>query len=297
MSGARQQIALGTAQFGLDYGITNSAGRVPPEEAAAMLACAWDGGVHMLDTAHGYGSSEASLKRAFTLEPCRAWQVVTKTPPLRLERIDEAAIARVDSALRESLQALGHVDTLLVHHADDLLVPGGEALYAWMRQRQEDGLVRRIGVSIYDGTQAVRLLERYALDVVQLPASIAEQRLVKDGTVQRLADGGVEIHVRSLYLQGLLLANPAFVASRFPGQAAWAQRFRDECRNRGLSPIEGCLSFFRAQEGFAVAVIGAASRREVADLLSAWQSAPSIDWRGWAVDNPIFTDPRQWTPR
>jgi len=290
-----QQLALGTAQLGLDYGITNESGRVPAAEAQAMLDAAWAGGVRMLDTAPAYGSSEAGLGQAFAHRPKRAWRVITKTMPLRLPAIDSQALAQVDAAFQRSLAALGAVDSLLVHHADDLLVPGGEALYGWLREQQQQGRVRRIGASIYDGPQARQLLQRYALDVVQLPASIADQRLLADGTVARLADAGIELHARSLYLQGLLLADPGFVAGRFPAQAAWTQRFHDECRRRALQPVQACLSFFRGQPALAVAVIGAASRAEIAALLAAWAAVPAGDWSGWAVDNPAFTDPRQWT--
>jgi aryl-alcohol dehydrogenase-like predicted oxidoreductase len=292
-----QQVALGTAQFGLDYGITNRAGRIDADEAQRMLATAWEGGLRLLDTAPAYGDSEPALGRAFAAAPGQRWRVVTKTLPLRTPRIEPAQVAAVDAAFRGSLANLGAeaVDTLLVHHADDLLVAGGEDLYRWLRAQQEQGRAARIGASIYDGAQASRLLERFRLDAVQLPASIADQRLVADGTVQRLHAAGIEIHVRSLYLQGLLLAEPAFVATRFPAQAAWAQRLHDECRSRGLDAVQACLSFFRAQPAFSVAVLGAASEAQVAALLAAWHASAPMDWSGWAVDNPSFTDPRQWT--
>jgi aryl-alcohol dehydrogenase-like predicted oxidoreductase len=289
----KQQLALGTAQFGLDYGITNVHGRVDADEASRMLQCAWQGGVRLLDTAPAYGSSEAALGNAMAGQ---AWRVVTKTLPLRTPRLDDAALARVDAAFRGSLSHLrtGSVDTLLVHHADDLLVPGGDALYRWLREQVEAGRAARIGASVYDGEQVRALLARYRLDAVQLPASIADQRLLADGSVARLQDAGVEIHVRSLYLQGLLLAEPSFVAQRFPEQAAWAQRLQAEFRARGVGAVQGCLSFFRAQPTFATAVIGAASAEEVRTLVAAWQESAPMDWSGWAVDNPAFTDPRQW---
>ena len=292
------ELALGTAQFGLDYGITNTQGRVSDTDAAAMLAQAWAGGIRTLDTAPAYGSSEASLGRAFTVQPPRAWRIVTKTLPLRSAQVDATAVARVEAAFAESLRQLGadSVDTWLVHHADDLLVPGGEGLYALLRAQRDAGRVKRIGASVYDGAQVRQLLDRYDLDVVQLPASIADQRLLRDGSVQRLADAGVEVHVRSLFLQGLLLADAGFVAQRFPAHAAWAQRFRDECRERGLSAVQACLSFFRAQPAFGVAVLGAASGAQLAELLAAWSAAAPVDWSGWAVDNPAVTDPRKWPP-
>jgi aryl-alcohol dehydrogenase-like predicted oxidoreductase len=291
-----QQIALGTVQFGLPYGITNTGGQVGPDEAVRMLDTAWKGGIRLLDTAVAYGSSEASLGSAIQAAPARAWRVITKTLPLRKDAISASDVAAVADAFAGSLQRLrtARVDTLLVHHAQDLLAPGGEALWDWMLARKTAGQCLRLGASIYDGAEASRLLERFPIDVAQLPASLADQRLLQDGTVARLRQAGVEVHVRSLYLQGLLLADAAFVAARFPAQAAWASAFRADCEARGISPLQACIGFFRSQSAFGVAVVGATRTQELESMLDAWNNAPQQDWSRWAVDSPQFTDPREW---
>src|SRR5438067_13409029 len=97
-----QQLALGTAQFGLDYGITNTRGRITAGEAASLLRQAWDGGVRVLDTARAYGNSEEVLGAAMR-DP---WRIVTKTLPLRSERVDDSAIDKIDTAFAQSLQSL-----------------------------------------------------------------------------------------------------------------------------------------------------------------------------------------------
>lgn len=293
-----QQLVLGTAQFGLDYGITNARGRVPQTETAQLLEQAWAGGVRVLDTARAYGDSEVVLG-SLVPPSGRDWRVITKTLPLRSNRIDASSLAAVDAAFAESLARLGasHVDALLVHHAQDLLVPGGEQLYAWLKQRQDRGFARRIGASVYDGQEVAALLGRYALDVVQLPSSIADQRLLRDGSVARLQDGGVEIHVRSLFLQGVLIGPAAFSVERFAAQAQWLADFHQECARRGITPQQACFGYFRHQPQFAAAVVGVSSPRELNELLASWDNAPPLDWSGWAVDNTAFTDPRLWKPR
>jgi aryl-alcohol dehydrogenase-like predicted oxidoreductase len=288
-----QQLALGTAQFGLDYGITNTRGRVPAEEAAALLQQAWDVGVRLVDTATAYGNSEEVLGAAMR----DSWRVVTKTLPLRSGAIDAAAVERVDAAFVQSRQRLGRIDTLLVHHAQDLLAPGGEQLYAWLQMQKNHGQAWRIGASVYDGDEVAALLDRYALDVVQLPANIADQRLLADGSVERLHAAGVEIHVRSLFLQGVLLAAPAFAVERFPAQREWLEAFHAECAKRNVTPQQACFGFFKSCASFTAAVVGVSGASELAQLLAAWHAAPAMDWSGWAVDNTSFTDPRLWKPR
>jgi aryl-alcohol dehydrogenase-like predicted oxidoreductase len=288
-----QQLALGTAQFGLDYGITNTRGRVPRDQAAALLRQAWEGGVRVLDTAQAYGHSEEVLGEAMR-DP---WRIVTKTLPLRIDRVDAASVARAGEAFARSRRLLGRVDTLLVHHAQDLLAPGGERLYSWLQERKQRGEAARIGVSVYDGAEIAALWDRFAFDAVQLPANIADQRLVADGSVARLHAAGVEIHVRSLFLQGLLLADPQFAAQRFPEQRDWLERLRRECDRRGLMPLQACFGFFKAHPAFHVAVVGVSGADELGPLLEAWRDAPIVDWPGWGVDNTGFTDPRLWKPR
>lgn len=292
-----QNIALGTAQFGLDYGITNAAGRVGAEEITRMLDACWQGGVVQLDTAAAYGNSEEALGLALQGQHGRPWRLITKTVPLRKPSITAADIAAVAEGFAASLRQLrtDGVETLLVHHAQDLLALGGEALYAWLREQQSAGRTLRIGVSVYCGEETSALLEKFSFDVVQLPASLADQRLLHDGTADKLVQAGVDIHVRSLYLQGLLLAEPAFVAGRFAAQAAWVRALHEECRARGLSPLQACISFFRSQSAFKVAVIGATRAQEVDSLLAAWDSAPKMDWSDWAVQDARFTDPREWS--
>lgn len=297
-----QQIAIGTAQFGLDYGITNASGQVGAPEVTSILQTARDSGITLLDTAAAYGTSEEVLGQALGVQiehggqGLHSWRLVTKTLPVRKPAITAADLAAVSQRFDASLANLDtdSVDTLLIHHAQDLLVPGGQALHDWLLRQKESGRARRIGVSIYSGDEAARLLEKYTFDVVQLPASIADQRLLKDGTVAALARAGVELHVRSIYLQGLLLAEPAFVAARFPAQAAWAAALRSECQARGLSPAAACLSFFRSQSLLGVAVIGVTRADELQSLVAAWQQAPAADWSSWAVNDTAFTDPREW---
>lgn len=288
-----QQLALGTAQFGLDYGITNTRGRVPTEEAAALLQQAWAGGVRIVDTARAYGNSEEVLGAVMQA----GWRVVTKTLPLRQDSIDAGAVDRVEAAFAQSVRQLGAVDTLLVHHAQDLLAPGGERLFGWLQEQKQRGRVSRIGVSVYDGAEVAALLDRYAIEVIQLPASIADQRLVGDGSIARLHGAGVEIHVRSLFLQGVLLASPDFAAQRFPEQGAWLDRFHAGCAARGVTPLQACFGFFKSLPQFSAAVVGVSKVEELAQLLQAWNSASPMDWSGWGVDNTAFTDPRLWKAR
>lgn len=298
MTSPQKELALGTAQFGLAYGITNTRGTLPDQMARDLLKSCARSGITLLDTAAGYGESEERLGR---LLPPGSWRTVTKTAALRRERFEATDLTLFEDTFADSLRRLKRADVhgLLVHHADDLLVPGGDRLLHWLHEQRAAGRARHIGVSLYDGDQARALLERYrhmphVFDIVQLPASLADQRLLVDGTLDLLADHGIQVHVRSLLLQGLLLADEPFVEVRFPGKGAWIRRLHAWCAAHELSPLHACLSFFKSTPGIQVAVVGATCPAELAEIAQVYEAAPVRDWREWADNDPAWVDPRRW---
>jgi aryl-alcohol dehydrogenase-like predicted oxidoreductase len=302
MKGRRvgQRLALGTAQIGLDYGVTNMAGRIPDTEVSNLLSASCASGLSLLDTAPGYGDSEDRLGR-FTAQAACAWEIMTKTPAARSERITAAEIGVFEASWQLSRERLGPgpLHALLVHHAEDLLAPGGEALHDWLCSLRACGQVTHIGVSVYDRDQIDALFSRFGaqgrpFDIVQLPASIADQRLCAGTTLRALHELGVQLHVRSLYLQGLLLAKPEFVDARFPGKGDWLRRLRQFCADHGLSPVQACLSFFKSSFALDVAVVGATNVKELLELKQGFDNAPVLDWRDWADNDSLWVDPRRW---
>ncbi|MBD9404217.1 aldo/keto reductase [Acidovorax sp. ACV02] len=298
-----QRIALGTAQFGLNYGITNTRGRLGNDTAQEVLAEAAACGWTLLDTAGGYGDSEERLGLLLGGQPDAPWEIITKTPAIhkRCFGADDLEPFQVAWARSRSRLGIRHGQpaALLVHHADDLLVPGGERLHDWLLALREEGTATRVGVSVYDEEQVDALFSLYGraerpFDIVQVPASIADQRLVRGPAAQALHNMGVEIHARSLFLQGLLLAPPSFVESRFTGSGEWVRRLQNWSQQQGMSPVQACMSFFRSNPALGVAVIGVTRAEELRQIAKALASAPVLDWSGWANDDPAWIDPRRW---
>jgi aryl-alcohol dehydrogenase-like predicted oxidoreductase len=293
----KPQICLGTAQFGLPYGITNAAGQVAEPEVLALLAEAAAAGLTLLDTAQAYGDAEVVLGR--TLPPGHDFRLISKLPAQSQAAFTADDRFAWDQAFERSLVRLGApcLDALLLHNAADLGKPGGEILQRWMVSLRDRGLVRRLGLSIYgpDDLDGVAL---DLLDLVQLPLSLYDQRLLVDGTIARLRSQGCAIHARSLYLQGLLLS-PVASWPAWVDPIAREHHSRLEClaTDRGCSLLECALGFARAQQDLEAVVLGLCSRRELHQLLQAWgQSSPwhEGEWRTWAQPDAGILDPRCW---
>lgn len=287
------QLCLGTAQFGLPYGITNKTGQVPEVEVHRILDLASASGIDLLDTAQAYGTAETVLGRCWPKGAQR--RLISKLP-------SGASQQSWEESLITSLQRLqaSKLDGFLLHSASDLLAPDGKALMDWLEGLRERGLVERIGVSIYDASE----LEGLALDrlqLVQLPLSVYDQRPIRDGTISRLQDLGIAVHVRSVLLQGLLLQTPQYwpdhLSSAFREHHA---QWHEHLHRLGVSPLAGALGFIRSCEGVEAVLVGVVSGLELAQVLQAWSQAdtdPPEVALDWAWKDSIDVDPRRWPPR
>lgn len=187
------RLAVGSAQFGLDYGISNTDGRVDSETVLAILTRAAAAGIDLVDTAAAYGDSEEVVGAALS---------AIDNPPAVVSKLFPGTPAvQVGAAARSSLARVGgdQLAGYLLHNAED-----GLDAERWnaMDRLVEDGITDRVGVSVYHPHE-VRDLWAAGVDfsIAQLPLSVFDQRFVP--LLPELAERNVEIHVRSAFLQGL----------------------------------------------------------------------------------------------
>lgn len=282
------ELALGTVQFGLAYGAVGSGRQVGPETARAILDQAWSAGVRWLDTAAAYGDIEARLAALCGSHPFR---VISKIAPLAGLPPSERSAA-VRASVARSLARLGErLDTLLFHSVADLEAEGGDALWATARAALRDaGRPLRLGVSCYAPEELQRLRARLDIEVAQLPGNALDQRLAAQP-----AFVGVELHVRSAFLQGLLLA-PERGAARVPAAATALQRWQQRCADAGLAPTEAALGIVQGLPGAAACVVGVETLEQFDEIAAAWQRARPLHWPELASPDPDAWDPRRWPP-
>lgn len=284
------KIALGTAQFGMPYGVANASGQVAEPEIAAMLELARAGSVDTLDTAMAYGDSEARLGAAGV----GAFRVISKLPPAPPGIGDAAAWVRsmvLDSIRRLRVPALGG---LLLHRSQDLLGAQGAEIHQGLRAVQAEGLVQRIGVSIYAPAELDAIWPRFRPDVVQAPYNLLDRRIERSGWLARMKDAGVEVHVRSAFLQGLLLMDRAKRPERFSEWSALWDAWEGWLAAPNRSPLEACLALPMSRPEIDRIVVGADSRSHLQAILEAARESLAVGFPDLSTEDERLIDPSQW---
>jgi aryl-alcohol dehydrogenase-like predicted oxidoreductase len=281
-----RKLGLGTVQFGQAYGVSNTQGQVPAAEVRAILTRAASAGIGVLDTAAGYGEAESVLgAQAAVTKPFR---IVTKTISLR-NGLD-AVVARA----RQSVETLKRrpVDLLMVHAAGELAGPDGDKLWNSLLALRDEGLFGGIGISAYVAEDPAALAARFRPAAIQVPFSVLDQRLLANGALARLQELGVEVHARSLFLQGLL-----FVPSdKLPPKLKHIGPRLDAVRRTlGPVPLDAALAFVLQRPEIDVAVVGVTRARELDEIVAAAnKQPPSIDWKACALDDEVVLTPSLW---
>ncbi len=286
------KLGLGTVQWGLPYGITNPNGVASVETVTGLLDAARSVGIQVLDTASLYGKAEAVLGE----NSLDGFKVVTKTPSFAGERIKDADVDVLNATFHRSLAHLKvtNVHGLLIHHADNLLLPGGEKLISAMVKLKEDGLVKKIGVSVYDSKQVDSVLKLFTPDLVQLPLNVFDQRMLESGHLELLKHRGVEIHVRSVFLQGLLVMSMCDIPEYFQPIQPLLTRWRDAAREQGLTAHQAAITFVKNIPYVDTVLVGLNSVDQFHSCIDSFSIDKQFDASGLACNVPAFVNPSFW---
>ncbi len=260
-----EKLALGTVQFGLPYGIANQQGQVAESEARAILDLARSNGIRTLDTAVAYGESERVLG-GMSLD---SFEIVTKLPAVPDGCKDIAGW--VNSELEGSLSRLhvAKINALLLHRPDQLFSPIGPALYQALAEKKTQGTVQRIGVSIYSPDELTALTENYQFDLIQAPFNIIDGRLQESGWFEKLALSGTQVHVRSVFMQGLLLMSTASRPEKFNRWSAVWSLWDQWLAESGITPLQACLRYALSIPQIEKVVVGVDSSTQLNEILRA----------------------------
>ena len=277
------KLALVTAQFGLDYGVTNSEGKVQVEEVELILGCAKENSINTLDTAASYGNSEEVLGSIGISD----FQIITKTIPLK-NGVDE-----VIKHFQQSLTFLNKssVNGLLIHNVNEIEHKNFNTLFKELTELKRQGLVNKIGFSTYTPEQVDFLLKNFDFDLIQVPFNIFDNRLIQGGQLQALNNKGVEVHARSVFLQGVLL-DFNNLSNYF---SPWKKEFsiyQETVKDNGLSLLECALNFVLNIREIDKVLVGVNSERQLKEIIQAVKRQSNLS--AYPINDINLLNPSLW---
>ncbi len=262
------KLGLGTVQFGLDYGVTNKEGIVSSFEISKILDFAYESGIRVLDTASLYGLSENVLGKC--IKPSQNFKLITKTPKFS-NAIGDNDVRFLRETFYKSLSRLKmkSIYGLLVHSADDLLGSCAHLIWNEMLSLKEYGLVKKIGVSVYSPDQLNRILNRFPIDLVQLPINVLDQRFLADRMLERLKERGVEVHARSIFLQGLLLIQLADLSYPLMKIKDILKKYQNYVYSKKSSSLDVSLGFVNHLKEVDHLIVGVCSLNQLDEIINS----------------------------
>ena len=274
----------------MPYGVGNRTGQVGRDEGAAILNRAWEAGLNCLDTAIGYGESELRLG-ALGIE---RWRVITKLPAVP----DSCGDVRewVQNEVSGSLNRLkvSRLYGLLLHCPHQLKSAAGASLYQALASLKAQGKIDKLGVSIYEPVELESLLPRFKIDLVQAPFSIVDRRIDTSGWLRRLKSAGIEVHVRSIFLQGLLLMTTEARPAAFSQWRCLWERWQEWLAAQSLTPLQACLRFALSQSGIDRVVVGVDSLGQLEEILASSAGTVAPPPRELMSEDLNLVNPSRW---
>ena len=254
------KIGIGTAQLGLKYGIANPnlSSSISKNDFSKILNLSLKKKIKILDTAESYGNSEKLigsllLKKKFKNQ----FNIITKLSDLRF--INSKNIYReIYEKINISLNNLKikKIYGLLIHDIKDLKSKKKDVIFRSLLRLKKEGLVKKIGFSCYKHDDLTYFSSKYNFDIIQFPFNILDQRLLETKTLKNLKKNKVEIHIRSIFLQGLLLLPQKKIPYNFLKNHNSLKKWHKFLRINNIDPISACLNFIIKNNFYKNVIIG-----------------------------------------
>ena len=293
-------LCIGTVQFGKNYGITNKNGKINFVDAKAIFSKMLEKDLKFIDTAQSYGDSEKIIGE--TLLNKNNFKIISKINPEFIYDKNIKSLKKYwDKIFDKTLFNLKikKLEGLLLHSPRGLTKYQKLTLQEWLYEKKQENKVNKVGISIYEKSD-LNEFNLSLIDIIQLPLSIYDQRMINNGCIEFLNSRGIEIYVRSIFLQGLILngtsAWPKWVSKKDLNNH---KKFLYFLKNENISPLIASLAYVKFSLHINKIVVGISSFDEFNQILENYDLITnSNQFKQIFQSIPIFgeniLDPRNW---
>lgn len=285
------KLGLGTAQFGLNYGIANQFGKIKFSTAKEIIYLAREKKINLIDTAISYGESEDVIGKIGISN----FNVISKLPPppKNCNNLKDW----IEKEFRLCLKRLKvkSLYGLLVHQTESFIGEKGKILIDTLNNLKSRNLVKKLGISIYDVNELEDVFKTMKIDIVQAPLNIVDRRLETSGWLSELHRKNIEIHTRSTFLQGLLLMPRTKIPAKFNKWLKIWDRWEYELANNNLDAKTVCLSYPLSLREVDKIIIGVDNIEQLNEIvLASKKKIKNVNWSFMISYDQMLINPSNW---
>ena len=283
-----EKLALGTAQFGSAYGISNISGQIKSNEIFAILDLAWEKGINTLDTAKAYGKSEEIIGYYLKKHSEKKWSIITKLSESR---------GNISGQIQDSTEHLTIQPSIILAHSADLFLH--KDFQRKLVEVKKSQKIIKVGVSLYSEDEIIQVLDsNLKPEVIQLPMNILDTRLYRHGILAQLFERNIEIHVRSVFLQGLFYLEEPDLKASFKDVIPHINKLKTIATRAGLTLGELSLMWIFSLEEISKVIIAVENVKQLKEHLETLNKIvdPSVFKEALSVkyENENFLNPSLW---
>lgn len=288
-----KNLVVGTVQFGMPYGVLGDSTLLTFEEVEQIISACGENKIYFLDTAKSYGVSEARLGE-IGLNQFKMITKISLPPTISEFKVADYLTSSVADSLAKMKTSSCH--GVLIHNVESLSWAKARAAIGALNEIKLSGKAAKIGVSIYDVRSIEHMTEIYSLlDIVQAPSSLLDRRLENSSVISELFSKGVEIHARSIFLQGLLLSSEKTMPRRLKSES-WNWREWLKVADTSTSRLKKCIDYVKKVPNISHVVFGVNTPAQLQQIVTAFDDEIdfSDDLSFMKCGSPRIIDPRLW---
>lgn len=286
------KLAIGGAQFGLDYGLSNKNKRTKLDELIKILDFCLTEKVTVIDTAMAYGNSEKQLG----LAGVKGFKIITKLPA-GINRINIDIYSYISSLIEKSLKELNvtKIYGLLLHQSMDLMSKNGEIIYKCLEDLKSQNIISKIGISIYDPHELESLIPNFGLDIVQAPYNLIDRRIEDTQWIIKLEKKKTQLYTRSVFLQGLLLMNKDNRPKYFKKWSSLFDNIDNHLIKNKLSPLEHSLNAVMHNKSIERLIVGVENLKQIKSIVKVLKKNKMTEInKSFFNNDAMLINPSKW---
>ena len=286
----KNKIILGSANFNQIYGIRKNF--IKKREIKKLFNFAFKNKVETIDTSPLYNESE---KMIGSLNNNR-FKIISKIPiiPKNIKRQNVKKWLNKSSLNSLKNLKIKKFECLLLHNANSLINKNSVEIYNAIKNLKKIGITNKIGVSIYDYNLLEKILKKFKFDVIQAPLNIFDQRLVNTGWLKKLKKRKIEVHARSIFLQGvLLLKHNQLPKDLRKFNKCWI-KLENWLKKNKFSSLQACLSYVFNEKKLDGIVVGCNNKNQLKKIIKLKKNKIDFYIPDLNIKNKKLIDPRNW---